>query len=260
VKLTGERPVEGVTPDSLLALHRAGYDAIRARLGRGTVVDVGCGLGFETVNLAGDGRRLVGVDYDAETAALARRHWAARGLATVCADGSRAGIRTGAGDWVCSSHLIEHFVDPGVHAAELARLCADDGSCFVVTPNKPADFENPYHVALLDPDELRTLLTRYFDDVRVEGLDAVAKVKADFEARRATGNKILRFDVFDLRHRVPRRWYIAAYRLALKVMYGLLKNRYAGGTTGITADDFFVADHIDETTLVLFATCRQPRR
>lgn len=260
MKLTGERPVEGVTPDSLLALHRAGYDAIRARLGDGTVVDIGCGLGFETVNLASDARRLVGIDYDAETAALARTQWSSRGLATVCADGSRVGLRTGCAAWVCSSHLIEHFVDPGVHAAELARLCADDGTCFVVTPNKPADFENPYHVALLDPVELHALLSRYFDDVTVEGLDAVEKVKADFEARRATGNKILRFDVFDLRHRIPRRWYIAAYRLSLKVMYGLLKNRYAGGTTGITAGDFFVTDAIDETTLVLFATCRRPRR
>ena len=260
MKLTGERPVEGATPDSLLALHRAGYDAVRARVGDGTIVDVGCGLGFETVALTGPGRRVVGIDYDAETAAIARRQWGDRGLTTACTDGARIGLRTGAADWVCSSHLIEHFADPGAHAAELARVLADDGTAFVVTPNAPADFENPYHISLLDPTSLEAVLRAHFDDVRVQGLDANAAVKADFEERRRTGNKILRLDVFNIRHRIPRRWYIAAYSLSLKVVYRLLKDRYAGGSTGITAADFFVTDAIDESTLVLIATARRPRR
>ena len=34
----------------------------------------------------------------------------------------------------------------------------------------------------------------------------------------------------------------------------------SGGSTGITADDFFVTDDLDRTTMVLFATARRPRR
>ena len=45
MKLTGERPMEGSTPDSLLALHDAGYREVLARLGPGRVLDVGCGVG-----------------------------------------------------------------------------------------------------------------------------------------------------------------------------------------------------------------------
>ena len=44
MKLTGERPMEGRTPDSLLALHEAGYREVAALLGTGTVLDVGCGV------------------------------------------------------------------------------------------------------------------------------------------------------------------------------------------------------------------------
>src|SRR5689334_23970292 len=47
VKLTGERPMEGHTPDSLLALHDAGYREVIARLGKGRILDVGCGVGME---------------------------------------------------------------------------------------------------------------------------------------------------------------------------------------------------------------------
>ena len=39
VRFTGERPTEGSTPDSLLALHAAGYREVRARLGPGRVLD-----------------------------------------------------------------------------------------------------------------------------------------------------------------------------------------------------------------------------
>jgi hypothetical protein len=33
----------------------------------------------------------------------------------------------------------------------------------------------------------------------------------------------------------------------------------AGGVTGITADDWFVTEELDDTTLVLLAVARQPR-
>jgi predicted O-methyltransferase YrrM len=71
LKLTGERPIEGQTPDSLLALHAAGYREVRARVGAGRMLDLGCGLGDGTASFASADRMLVGVDYDQETAATA---------------------------------------------------------------------------------------------------------------------------------------------------------------------------------------------
>jgi len=41
MKLTGERPMQGATPDSLLAFHDAGYREVQARLGSGIAIDVG---------------------------------------------------------------------------------------------------------------------------------------------------------------------------------------------------------------------------
>ncbi|MCB9390724.1 MAG: hypothetical protein H6512_14525 [Acidimicrobiia bacterium] len=63
-QLTGERPIQGRTPDSLLALHGAGYREVIDRLqSAGVVVDIGSGVGDETVRLAGDDRFVIGVDY-----------------------------------------------------------------------------------------------------------------------------------------------------------------------------------------------------
>jgi SAM-dependent methyltransferase len=260
VKLTGERPIEGQTPDSLLALHAAGYREVAERIGSGRFLDVGCGLGDGTAGFLGDGRDVVGIDYDPATAAAASRQWGGRGLRTGCMDGSRLAFRTGSFDWVCSSHLIEHFTDPTGHVQEISRVLAPGGAAFFITPNAPADFENPYHVYLFEPDDLRQMLGRHFDDVEVYGLDGTEEVKADFERRRRTARRLLALDVFDLRHKLPRSWFVALHAGARRVAYRVMGKRWAGGATGIDAGAFSLTDHMDESTLVLFAVARAPRR
>ncbi len=252
--------MQGVTPDSLLALHAAGYRTVIERLGTGIMLDVGCGQGFESARFLAEGRAVVGADYSAEAGGFALAHFGPDGLRVAQTNALALGFATGSFDWACSSHLIEHFEEPRGHVAELARVLADDGTVFFLTPNAPADFENPFHVHLFEPPELRDLLGRHFHDVTVQGLDAVPHVKADFTARRVRAEKVLRLDVFDLRHRLPRRLYVGAYTRLLPIAYRLMARGDAGGSTGITADDFFVTDDLDPTTMVLFATASRPRR
>jgi SAM-dependent methyltransferase len=265
VKLTGERPMEGATPDSLLALHDAGYREIVDRLGPGAVLDVGCGVGDETARLANDDRVVVGVDYDADTAVGAGAEWGAggrRGAKVLFAgmDGARLGVRTGTFDWVCSSHIIEHFTMPESHVAELARVLADDGTAFVITPNRPADFENPFHVYLFETVELASMLRLFFHDVEVHGLEGDAELKADFAARRASGERILKLDFLRLRHRMPHQWYVWIYERALPVVYRLLGRSTSGVGSGLDHTHLFMTDEIVPTTPVLFAVARSPRR
>ncbi len=262
MKLTGERPIAGQTPDSLLALHAAGYREVLDRLGPGRLLDLGCGLGDGSATFLAAERTVVGLDYDPATAAAATaRH---PGLATVCSDGAVLALRDGAVDWVCSSHLIEHFSAPEHHVAEIGRVLADDGAAFVITPNAPADFENPYHVHLFEPPDLAALLARHFEDVTVLGLDGDEVVKADFERRRRWARRLLRLDVLGLRHRLPRSWYVSLHAAARRVTYPVLaavaQRRGGGEAAVITAERFALSGAIDASTLVLFAVARRPRR
>jgi SAM-dependent methyltransferase len=258
-RLTGERPVQGVTPDSLLALHDAGYRAVIERLGVGKLLDLGCGQGFESVRLVGPGRNVVGVDRSLEAVSHAALAHTGSGFQVARCDALRLCLGGGTFDYACSSHLIEHFERPEGHVSEMARVLKPRGQAFVVTPNRPADFENPFHVHLFGAGELTSMLGRFFTDVWVGGLDGTDAVKADFRARRERAAKVLGLDVLDLRHRIPRSWYVGAYTRVLPVVYRFMARGDSGGSTGLTADDFFVTDEVDDTTLVLFAIASGPR-
>jgi SAM-dependent methyltransferase len=259
-RLTGERPMQGVTPDSLLALHAAGYRTVIERLGPGTMLDVGCGQGFESARFLSGDRVVLGVDYSPDAVTAAAGRWGPEGLRVAQMDARSLGCAGGSFGWACSSHLIEHFEEPEAHVSELARVLADEGTAFFLTPNAPADFENPFHVHLFEPTELGDLLGRHFHQVTVQGLDPVPEAKADFTARRVRADKVLALDVLDLRHRIPRSWYVGIYTRILPLAYRVIARGDSGGTTGITADDFVVTDHLDPTTMVLFATASRPRR
>lgn len=259
MKLTGERPMQGATPDSLLAFHDAGYREVVARLGTGVVLDVGCGVGDETRRLTGDSRLVIGADYSPETMSAAGHEHANNGLRFLASDGSALALRDRSVDFAVSSHIIEHFDNPVVHVAELARVLRTDGTAFVITPNAPADFENPFHVYLFERRQLVSLLSLFFEDVTCIGLEGDDALHADFDARRASGERLLRLDALGLRRKMPRRTYVWTYERVLPVVYKMLGNDRTGIGSGIGEDDFFTTEHIDERTPGLFAIARRPR-
>jgi len=260
VKLTGERPMEGATPDSLLALHDAGYREVVARLGPGVVVDVGCGIGSETERLVGPDRLVIGADHSSDTVRLASRTYASTsGLDFFASDGAALGLRDRSVDYAISSHIIEHFVNPVLHVIELARMLRADGTAFVITPNAPADFENPFHVYLFEPQHLVSLLGLFFDEVTCFGIEGDDVLKADFAARRASGERLLRIDPLNLRRRLPHRAYVWAYEHILPLTYRFLGRSSSGIGSGIDASHFFIRDDVRADTPVLFAVARRPR-
>lgn len=257
--------MEGSTPDSLLALHEAGYREVAARLSGALVLDVGCGVGDESVTLASEGRRLIGIDYSADTAILAAREWggaSSRGkqITTACMDGGSLGFADASFDSVCSSHIIEHFTDPERHVAEIARVCSDTGSVFVLTPNKPADFENPFHVYLFEKPQLFSMLRLFFEEVEVLGLVGDSEFQADFATRRASGDRILKFDFLNLRRFLPRKAYVWIYEHALPLVYRVLGSRVSGVGSGLDHTHLSISTEIDDKTPVLFAVAKRPRR
>ncbi len=258
--LTGERPMVGHTPDSLIAFHDAGYREMTKRCGEGRILDIGCGVGAQTIRLRAPGRLIIGADYHPPTARFANQTQGDASTRFVAMDGAKLGFADNAFSTICSSHIIEHFVDPESHVSELARTCAPDGTALIITPNRPADFENPFHLTLFEAAELKSLLELFFHEVTIQGLEGTERLHEDFRGRRASGERLLRLDRFNLRHKLPRRFYIWGYQTVLPRVYRILGSEKSGIGSGITEDEFFMTDIINPTTPGLFAIAHRPRK
>ena len=159
-----------------------------------------------------------------------------------------------------SSHIIEHFTNPVLHVAELARALRPEGTAFVITPNAPADFENPFHVYLFEPRHLVSMLELFFDDVECIGLEGDEVLQADFAdtpGKRRAAPPARRAATCGTACRAA---YVWTYEHALPVVYRLLGRDKSGIGSGIDAAHLFITPEITPTTPVLFAMARRPRR
>jgi hypothetical protein len=104
------------------------------------------------------------------------------------------------------------------------------------------------------------MLKLFFGEVEVLGLEGDEALKADFAARRSTGDRLLKLDVLNLRQRMPRRWYVWSYEHMLPAVYKVLGQKKSGVGSGLDASHFSMTDVVVPTTPVLFAIARKPRR
>jgi SAM-dependent methyltransferase len=163
-EFTGERVIPGLVDDELWDEHIARY-AFATRLAHGKrVLDVGCGSGYGTAELARVATLAVGVDLAAD----------ASGAPMVQASATSLPFSPRSFDLITAFEVIEHLHDwPGM-LAEARRVMRDDGVFLVSTPNKSSYAEsraaagpNPFHVHEFEYVEFHAALQAVFPAVSI---------------------------------------------------------------------------------------------
>ena len=172
IEFTGERVVPGEVEEDLWGEHMARY-AFAARFATAArVLDLGCGTGYGTAELARRASEAVGVDVAADAIAYASEHY--RGARFVEAPATQTELGDESFDLVTSFELIEHLPDWRPLLAEAKRVLHPTGLFVVSTPNKLYYAEsrgesgpNPYHQHEFEYAEFRDALLDYFPYVQV---------------------------------------------------------------------------------------------
>jgi SAM-dependent methyltransferase len=235
-----------------LARHRAAY-SFAIKLARDSrVLDLGCGTGYGSAELAEVSPLLVAIDRIAPDADYRRPS-----LRYVRADLQGIPLAQQSFDLVVSFQVIEHLEDPTQYLAAIAALLRPGGTALITTPNAlQSDGENPFHVHEYEAEELRARLEGHFSEVELLGVGAGPAVAGYFSERLREIRRIVRIDPFGLRHRMPRwliDWLFA--RLAVVVRRRI---RQRDELPEVTVDDFPIGP-ADEACLDLLAVCRGPR-
>ncbi len=249
---TGERLHEGNKLFGVdLARHRAAYRFAMERGASARVLDLGCGSGYGTAELAASVSSVVGVDRIAPDAS------ARKGPARyVRADLNGLPLASACFDLVLSFQVIEHLQDPTEYLKGIARLLATDGAALITTPNRlTSDGENPYHVHEYKADELALRLRCHFGKVEMRGVGASPTVARYLEARLRRIRRITRLDPLRLRERLPRglvEWLFARFAI-------LVRRRIQAeqGLPEATWRDFPIGP-ADDSCIDLLAICREP--
>lgn len=100
------------------------------------VLDIGCGAGFLTNQLARMGFSVCGLDRSAQSLRIAVAHDKTGRTRYVTGDGERLPHRDGSFDAVCAMDFLEHVESPRVVVSEAARVLVSGGLFFFHTFNR----------------------------------------------------------------------------------------------------------------------------
>jgi SAM-dependent methyltransferase len=186
--LTGERTLPDVPEENYwFQRHLVVYRWIAERVRGRRVVDLACGEGYGSAELARTAASVVGVDANPEAFEHARAKYP-----QVVFERNMVELWEGDVDCVVFLQTIEHVPDPDGVLERIRALIGPDGVAYVSTPNvltlAPKGEErsgNPWHVREYRPDEYRELCERHFARVDLLGLFHARKLRAHELALRA---------------------------------------------------------------------------
>jgi ubiquinone/menaquinone biosynthesis C-methylase UbiE len=173
-EFTGERVIPGQVNDDLWAEHVARY-AFAARLSANArVLDIGCGTGYGTAELAQHARSAIGIDISDDAIIYAREHYPIPNVRFLNASAIAVPFPSASFDLITAFEVIEHLDRWSDLLIEARRLLDSNGTFLVSTPNKLYYAEsrakqgpNPFHSHEFEFAEFQDALATVFPNVTI---------------------------------------------------------------------------------------------
>ena len=151
-------------------------------------------------------------------------------------------------DYVVSFQVIEHIEKDADFVREVSRVLRPGGKFIVSTPNAPMSLtRNPWHVREYKADELESLLKGGFSSVERMGAYGNERVMEYYEQNRRGVERITRFDILDLQHRLPRWVLQIPYDILNRLNRRRLLAENENLTTSITMEDYTIGQLTEQS-------------
>lgn len=261
MRFTGERVIPELPELRVTFLQSlAAYEYAAPFVPGKRVLDCGCGEGYGTALLSEQAALAVGLDREPEVVAYAAEKYRASERAVFVAAGAETlPFADASVDVVVCFQVIEHLPDPLAFLREVHRLLAPGGVFMLTTPNVlvTGARPNPHHVHDYTPDDLRTLLSRVFDDVELHGVFAGQKVAAYRAKNDRIVRTIMRLDPLGLHRRIPTRLVEAVHIRVTRVIRGRINAGNPDLVSNLTTADFAISRDGIEQAIDLLGVCRE---
>lgn len=204
----------------------------------GKVLELGTGWGRGVEKIISSCEHYTGVDKNSELIKKLQEQYPEHTFSTVnLPDLSKFNDETF--DFVITFQVIEHIQNDREFLKEAARVLKPNGKLFLTTVNKAFSLSrNPWHIREYMPDELRNLMLNHFKRVDAMGVGGNEKVWKYYEQNKQSVNKIMRWDILDLQHRLPA-WVL---RIPYEILNRFNRNKLVKETDGL-AMEILWSDH-----------------
>jgi SAM-dependent methyltransferase len=160
-------------------------------------------------------------------------------------------------DCVVSFQVIEHIQDDQLFLKEIHRVLKPGGLALITTPNRPMSLSrNPWHIREYTPSELTTLAKKFFAEVEMKGISGNDKVMQYYERNKASVNRMMRWDVFNLQYKLPASILRIPYEVLNRLNRNKLKNSADELVTSIKHEDYILLENA-ENALDLFLMAKK---
>lgn len=215
---------------SILAYYKA------AELVHGDVLEIGTGMGYGVEVVAPSAKRYVTIDKSCAYNVTLPANAEFQQMAVPPLNFADESF-----DYVISFQVIEHIKRDHEFVKEVSRVLRKGGAFIVSTPNAPMSLtRNPWHVREYRAEELKALLSQDFSQVEMMGVNGNEKIMEYYEANRRGVERITRFDILDLQHRLPRWMLQIPYDLLNRLNRRRLLNQNNELTSSITMEDYHI--------------------
>lgn len=222
----------------------------------GEVLEVGCGEGRGVELLLAKASGFTAVDKIEEALQKLRAQFPSGRFISMDLPPLH-GLPDNAFDCVVSFQVIEHIRKDAFFLQEIHRVLRPGGVALLTTPNRSMSLSrNPWHIREYQADELKALAAGIFNEVEMKGIAGNEKVMTYHEQNRKSVQRIMRWDILDLQHKLPA-WLL---RLPYELLNRLNRNKLQKGdhtlVSGIHHSDYRVTDDANNA-LDLFLIARK---
>ena len=160
-------------------------------------------------------------------------------------------------DMVISFQVIEHIQNDELFLKEIHRVLRPGGKALISTPNSKMTLSrNPWHIREYTAAELTALCKKHFAHVDMRGIAGNEKVMQYYAQNKASVQRIMRFDILNLQHRLPASWLKLPYEILNRRNRKKLQANDNSLVASITHDDYFLNSQPD-TCLDLYAILKK---
>ncbi len=211
----------------------------------GDILEVGCGEGRGVELLAPKADSFTGIDKIAPVIDNLKAKFPGNNFKQLVIP-PFSGLEDNSYDVVISFQVIEHIKNDLGYLKEIHRVLKPGGRALITTPNiKMSLSRNPWHIREYTAEGLANLARKVFPIVEMKGVSGNSKVMTYHEENRASVNKMMRWDIFNLQYKLPALVLKIPYEILNRLNRNKLKEANDGLVSEIHHSDYLLSEDAD---------------